>query len=117
MLKNAAVQLNTLPFSLFYRFITYSLLFMKSFSLDRTSSFDLKEGDYFIMRGVSHHVYHVYLITEKYVHAMETVNERSIRLNSKQSCLVPDYVYLMNENTPDRRYNSNGDEARFMING
>jgi hypothetical protein len=48
---------------------------------------------------------------------MDTVNERSIRLNSKQSGLAPDYVYLMNENTPDRRYNSNGDEARFMING
>jgi hypothetical protein len=86
---------------------------MIHFSLNRTASFYLNEGDVFIFRA-AHQVYQVFLITETYVHAMERVSERTIRLN-RAIVAAPDYVYLAESTSPDRRFNSSLAEASFMI--
>ncbi len=86
---------------------------MVNFSLNRTSSRDLNEGDVFIFR-VSSHVYQVYLITDMYVHAMDRFTERPIRLNRSKK-YAADYVYLALPTSSDRGFNPSSDEASFMI--
>lgn len=86
---------------------------MIHFSLTRTSSYLLNEGDVFIFRGGSQHVYRVYMITETFVHAMSET-ERFIRLN-RAIVAAPDYVYLAASSSPDRRFNPSLSEASFML--
>jgi hypothetical protein len=86
---------------------------MKNFSLKRTSSYDLKEGDIFTMTGGN--VYRVFSVTDNYVHAMETSSERCIRLSANSKLSAPDYVSLALVDADDKRYNPNGLEANFML--
>ncbi|HEY8657531.1 MAG TPA: hypothetical protein VIL78_00735 [Hanamia sp.] len=86
---------------------------MLNFSLQKTSSRDLKSGDVFIMMA-SNRVYSVFHLSEKFAHGIEAVTERTVRL-PRDIDTAPVFVSVALPCYFASRFDGNRDEASFLM--